>query len=395
MTASTCINYYILYILYWTEKQELNVVISIVCKACHSTWCRALATIWHSPLLAADEWLFNTSSRLLKPRAFRVHHSFTRMPFGEGCSTSWRNFFWTVLLNFWSFSFWETRETFLGDLPGSLVPKHPGQGGLPFSKKWNTSNETMLKASWPTALVNQEVPLRDFDLITLHRIPLGSLWPLWPTFDTDTLPNLEDHKSECCQVLDVAKCAWCHWSFLAIVSTAGPAEWEVGVRDISMYRMWWQVQYLLPCRCPFQHSAAVALVLLHTSSGFHWVVKCGFIIDLRTSTHWKRETVSELPQLKSELAVLFQHLAQKRRYVVAPEGQAYHAWRRGTEEIGFRVISSSMPLRSAVLHTENVLLPALHLCWQVQQTRHLRFQQYFLKIPGRARLRRFGAWVRQ
>ena len=44
---------------------------------------------------------------------------------------------------------------------------------------------------------------------------------------------------------------------------------------------------------------------------------------------------SELSQLKSEMAVLFKHLAQKRRYVVAPEGQAYHAWRRGTEEIGF------------------------------------------------------------
>lgn len=60
---------------------------------------------------------------------------------------------------------------------------------------------------------------------------------------------------------------------------------------------------------------------------------------------------SELPQLKSEMAVLFQHLAQKRRYVVAPEGQAYHAWRRGTEEIGFSEDqisrTSFMPLRSA------------------------------------------------
>lgn len=42
------IDYYVLYILYWTEKQELNgycnAVISLVCKACHPTWCQAPRT---------------------------------------------------------------------------------------------------------------------------------------------------------------------------------------------------------------------------------------------------------------------------------------------------------------------------------------------------------------
>lgn len=229
----------------------------------------------------------------------------------------------------------------------------------------------MLKAFWSTALVNQEVPITDFDLIALHQ-------------DSFKI-TLEDHKSECCQVLDVAKCAWCHWSFLAIVSAAAPAEWKVVVRDISMYRIWWHVQ--IPTTMPLPLSSLC-------SSGFPWVVKCGFIIwsshkyslkaqnCIWTILHcpsWSRKWLSCSSTLRKSDAMLS---PQKVRHTMPGGGE-----RRKLDLQ--RIMSSFMPLRSAVLQTENVLLPALHLCWQVQQTRHLRFQQYFLKSLGRARLRAF------